>query len=742
MTADNKKSARGDEPRTLFNSESDNVTSSLLAPINEGASNLSADAREIIATAKRGGAHKLRRVAEACRLAGRNGVSPGHFATASEESLAASGLFSRTSAWRWADRIDDALSAAYVRGAKDRARVAADAHLDAVGLGAGAKGDYVAPALVETIASAALPLWPEEVEQLALEMLEARGLDLSPLGRSALLTRAKIAARERSAVAAYVPSEGQDWPTLTHVDPFDFASRAPTSDERAEAEIMTPTETRSAAVVGGFKLAREMVTAGTEGEQLSVLLRLVPGLQADGVIEISEVVADGLADGWIAPKSKAAPVAATARKADAPRELTFDLASEPGLMGDVARWFDKRAYRPVSEFNLPAVLATGAALFGRRIATPTGLGLNLYLIATADTTGGKDALVSGPEAILAACGLRHLKGPGDFASDAAIEKAVRARPSHLMAIDEFGKVAQAMYGRNAPHFVKLAAKSFLALYPMSAPDREWSGKERATDERDSASEVVFSPTLTVLGVSTPEGLFEGVPETVLNDGTLNRFTLFVGGKPGPRQRDPARLNVPADLVDRVRAAYAASGAGGDMAETGYRSAGMKPAMRCVRWAGPDAEAAFIEIEEWQDVAEERGLKGLAGRAAEQSVKIATIRAAFRDPKAPEVTADDLAWAFAVVHKSIRDLEAGVRANMASNELGMVLNAVQRAIVGAGQRGISRTDLLRAAGVRHADERLVKTALERLQATEVIYEPALRPGRGGVVGMRYFARFDD
>ena len=37
---------------------------------------------------------------------------------------------------------------------------------------------------------------------------------------------------------------------------------------------------------------------------------------------------------------------------------------EPGLLGDIARFSQTYAFRPVREFGLPAALAVGAAIFG------------------------------------------------------------------------------------------------------------------------------------------------------------------------------------------------------------------------------------------------------------------------------------------------------------------------------------------------------------------------------------------
>lgn len=417
------------------------------------------------------------------------------------------------------------------------------------------------------------------------------------------------------------------------------------------------------------------------------------------------------------------PVQPRDAKAEVPD--TFDLASEPGLLGDIARWSQTFANRPVPEFAQPAALATLAALFGRRWATPTGLGLNLYLVAVAATGGGKDALLGAPRTLLADAGFRHLLGPGDFSSDAAIEKSLRARPSQLMPLDEFGKLTQAMMGRNAPSFAKLAAKSLLEIYPRSAPGSEWTGKARASDEHDAAAEPIHAPTLSLLGVSTPEGFFDSMSSATLDDGFLNRLTVVRAGNAGERQRDPARLTPPAALLDALRAAADVSSSG-NLSGATSRDATAKPNMRFAEWADDAAVEAIEAVERYEDDAADEGRRGVAGRAAEQVQKIATLRALARNPSSPAVAAADVRWAFEMVRASINAIETGARDMMAGSDFEALVQAVERAVAVAGDDGLKWSYLVRAKGVSKADDRLVDAAVKRLETAERVW----RIGPGG------------
>lgn len=405
---------------------------------------------------------------------------------------------------------------------------------------------------------------------------------------------------------------------------------------------------------------------------------------------------------------------------------TFNLDTEPGLLGDIARWAVASAYRPVEGFAVPAALATLAAIFGRRIATPTGLGVNMFLAAVAGTGIGKDALIEAPRKLLAAADLRSRIGPGDFASDTAIEKCLRARPCHLMPLDEFGKLMQVLMGSRRPAHSEAAVKVLLSLYSRSQPGSEWTGKARAMDTFDVAAEPIHCPTLTILGTSTPEGFFKGMNPDTLEDGFINRLTLFEVGKAGPRNRDQNRMQPPSALVDALRSAYSSTAPAGDLAALASDAPGIAPTFIYAQWADDAAMAALEAIEQWQDIAvEEEKRNWSAGRAAEQSLKIATLRAASRNPAQPSITAEDMGWAFSIVHASVEALERGAREMMAGSAFESAVNVVRAAIAKHGAKGVYWAKLLKAKGVTALDNRTVEQAIERLVQTGDILSPTGR-----------------
>lgn len=431
------------------------------------------------------------------------------------------------------------------------------------------------------------------------------------------------------------------------------------------------------------------------------------------------------------PPAVAAPI--TFKKPASPLDAVakidpFDLKHAPGLLGDMARFAGEFAFRPVAEFRLVSALATVAPLFGRRFCTPTGAGLNLYLTALMRTGGGKEAVLAAPQAALDAAGFGWLLGAGDFSSDAALEVALRHRPNQVLFLDEVGKLLQAVQGKNAASFQRLAAKALLELYTKSGPGGRWTGKQKAGDDRDKAAEAIYSPTLTLLGCSTLEGFYEGLTEQNLGDGFINRLTVVRGSAPGPRNASASRLTPPAELLQAIRRAYEASSAPGNLTAAAARSSEAKPALRSVPW-GDGGEDAWTACVDAQDDMMEAGREGTAGRYAEQIVKYATLRALCAAPASPAVTAEDVAWARALVDSSLATIEEGAAANMAGSEFQALVKAIERAVLAAGPDGVKHSYLLRAKGVAKHDDRMVEGALKRLESMGVIFPPAISAGPG-------------
>ncbi|RVO55156.1 hypothetical protein CN090_04365 [Sinorhizobium meliloti] len=422
------------------------------------------------------------------------------------------------------------------------------------------------------------------------------------------------------------------------------------------------------------------------------------------------------------PLEETPPVRAPRGKFD-----PFTPAAAGGLIGAIAQWSFESARRPVAEFSVLAGLSFVATMFGRQVVGPTGAGINLYLVGIAGPGFGKEHAHKTLHTLALDCGMQDLIGPGEVTSGSAIEKVARRRPVFVMPWDEMGVVLQSVTGAGSSSWAKTIRKVLLEVFSKSTS--VWSGKEHADPMRDSSSEPIFAPTISLFGMSTPTTFYRGLTEETLSDGFVARLVVVEAKVRPDRQDAPPLMVTTPSLVKKLKDARAALPVP-DTAKANWRNPNMRPHLHTVPWADEQAERKWLAIEDWQyEQIEEHGAHdGLIGRTAEHVVKIATVRALSNNPCNPRVTVEDVEWAYAVVQRSIDSLDAGAREHMAGSQFEELCKAILSALKRSPDGSLPQSKLVAAKGVSKADDRMVKAALDRLAVAGHIYSPSVE-GKG-------------
>jgi hypothetical protein len=414
----------------------------------------------------------------------------------------------------------------------------------------------------------------------------------------------------------------------------------------------------------------------------------------------------------------------------------FNIADEKGLLGNIARWVYAASWLPVPEFATLSSIAACSVIFGRRFVTPTGLGLNLYIVGIAPSGAGKDDPVTAPQELFTECGLLHLVGPSDVTSDGAIETAIRRNPCHLMAMDEIGYFLQGVTATRAAGHEKKVRKVLLEIYAKSRIGKSWNGKTYSDPTgSEKKKEPVRNPTVTVFGVSVAESFYAGLAADNLTDGVLARLLIIEADS--PRMRNPDyQPEVPECLIESVKyAASAAVGAFGKIEHVDCMVATQRPNLRPVPWT-VKAEKVWGAIQQRQIelLADNPSFNGIINRAAGHTLVLATIRALGENPDAPIVKLADIQWGFAIVLKSLETIRAGITDHMAGSDFEALCLAVRREVKATAEKGISHTQLLRKKGISKAADKDVLGAIKRCVDTVQI---VLREPKRGRRGKRYF-----
>lgn len=423
----------------------------------------------------------------------------------------------------------------------------------------------------------------------------------------------------------------------------------------------------------------------------------------------------------------------------APRGVVdpFYLPNQGGLIEEISQYILETSRAPVPEFATIASICFLSAFFGRRYVTPTELGLNIYMIGIAGPGFGKDHPRRAIEMLGHSAGMSHLIGPNDVTSDSAIEKVVRRRPCFVMPFDEVGVLFQSMGGKNAASWARSIRKSLLELYSKSTA--VWTGKEKADEKQDSSGDPVWFPTVSMLGMSTPTEFYAGITESNFGDGFMARLTIIGADNQPKRQNGKSLLKTPTLLVESLKKAYVAAPTKGNLAVAAARDAKQKPTMHMCEW-GPGAESRWKEYEQWQIdyMFDKPEYEGIVGRTAEQTLKIATVRAIGRSPAKPIVELEDVEYGYAIVQRSIDMIDDGVRKHMSSSEFETLHKAILGHVEAAGKDGITFSVLRRKKGIAAAKNQDYDGAIKYLISTDQI-DSRLTSSKVGRPSTRYVVR---
>jgi hypothetical protein len=417
----------------------------------------------------------------------------------------------------------------------------------------------------------------------------------------------------------------------------------------------------------------------------------------------------------------------------------LDLDAPGGMISKLARWIYGTSPSPIAAFSVMSAVVLHAALYGRKYATPDGLGLNIYVVLVAGSGFGKDRPLKALKQVAASVNKGYLIGPNDVSSDSAIEYVLRHQPCLVLPLDEFGMVLSAS-GKMADPYAKARRKSLLELYSSSTGD--WVAKVRAADagKKDKPPKpAILYPTLSVLGTTTPSTFYNGLEGDAFTSGLMARLLVISIEKPPAIQALEGLPEMPDQLIADLQQALALIPSAGTLAESLKQDTTMKPRLIAATWVDDSAKDRLMKIRYWaREIGIEDDRRGLiVNRAGDYTSKLATIRALSRDPSMPLVTVEDIDWAFGIVLGSIATVEDSADRFMSDSPFEAVCKAVIEAVrTCKDPKGLKNAELLRKPGVSHADPRLFEGALNRLLDGTGELKNVGKPGGKGGKGGRY------
>ncbi|MBB3743716.1 hypothetical protein FHX10_003215 [Rhizobium sp. BK591] len=395
-----------------------------------------------------------------------------------------------------------------------------------------------------------------------------------------------------------------------------------------------------------------------------------------------------------------------------------------GLLAEIATWVSTTAIVPVPELSLAAAIALFGGCFGKKAIGPTNAGVNIYFATLLATAGGKGHPPKAIRALGDLCGATGAVSNGDPTSYAAIERMLRKSISTVAVLDEFGILLQDINGKNQNSASASIRKMLLAIFDQS--NSVFDGRIYASSETKKDDGPLVGPALTVLAMTTPSTLYAGLSAASVADGFINRFIFVTGARDENGIRVPSldvNLKPPTTLVASLQRAitdFPKPPAGSTKAKVPFDGGEQGDAYK--RWG---------EIFMWQHrPGWDEVYNDINGRAAENTVRLATIRAISRDARNPAISLDDVEWAWAIVYRSIELIANGVTRHMSSSPAEALRKCIVEILREAPDCTIAYSALLRRKGVRGSALREVDEALQYLiESKEIKILGRPKPGAG-------------
>lgn len=306
------------------------------------------------------------------------------------------------------------------------------------------------------------------------------------------------------------------------------------------------------------------------------------------------------------------------------------LLKVPGFIQEVSEWITTQNPRKNHVLSLVAAVALQGALIGAKYKDRSGNRSNLYIVALAPSSGGKQAPQSCIKQILKMVpGGLNLFG-GKVSSDSAMASDLMVSKSKLYVWDEFGRFLAKTKAKEGGAHLHAVQEALLELWGEAGG--VWKQKSYA-DQKNNKE--IDNPCCSFIGFTVPEHFWGGLEEGHLQDGFAARMMVVDSG-PRVKAEDKIEAEPPKSVIEK--AAYWIN------LRPGGNLGGVNPDAILV----PETPAATDLFRKLVNKAENAGQdeteNAVWGRCIEKAKRLALIYACSRDPEAPVIDDQAAQWA--------------------------------------------------------------------------------------------------
>jgi len=388
-------------------------------------------------------------------------------------------------------------------------------------------------------------------------------------------------------------------------------------------------------------------------------------------------------------------VGAKRQQPETVEDIPKHLLTVPGVLGEVVTYSAKTCIKSQPQFDVQAALALGSVLMGRRFITNNRNMSGLYFLNVAKTGTGKEHANTVIEDVLEASGLIGLRGPNGYTSATGVLSTLKDKPCHITVIDEFGSYLQSAAAKGNQHRADAMVMLMEAFGRQTKTLRNLGYATLSlNDTQKKAMKVeVRSPSITLIGMTTPETFYDAIGSKDVASGFLNRLLIVESKRPRELSRIPDQVDVSESVIAWARATAAAvSDDAGDLTDNGHEfppEPVVVPFSRAAHGLFRDYEQTITDR---QNAMDHLSLADMMNRSREIAMRLSLIVAhSMGEREINEIAAQ---WAIDYVDYYLRQTLDAMQVNISEGGTDEIRKKVAQAIEKSGTAGLKINELIK------------------------------------------------
>jgi hypothetical protein len=368
------------------------------------------------------------------------------------------------------------------------------------------------------------------------------------------------------------------------------------------------------------------------------------------------------------------------------------LLNVPGILSKAVDYYNRTARKKQPQFAVQAALALGSVVMGRRYKTDFQNMTSLYFLNVAPTGTGKEHANTVIGDVLEKAALGHLRGPSGYTSAPGVLSSLYMKPCHISVIDEFGNMLGSANASGNYH-KRDSLSAIMEVFGRQMGVLRPSGYATiGMSENDKKKMEIFVsyPSLTLMGMTTPETFYENISSKDIASGFLNRFIIVQSREGRQKTRKPEDVEPDKMLLDWCK----------ECANERIGDLGDGPEITPNPVVIPFSKASHALLDQYedeiiarQDAMRSEAFAALINRSREIAMRVALIVA--RSKSEDEISAETTQWAIDYVDFYANDTLSVTEANMSEGATDKLKKKIVEAIKEAGSSGLNTTELRRA-----------------------------------------------